>query len=218
MTDDQTMTSKPTTLLLVRHGETDGNRERIVQVPETPLNAIGRAQAARLGRRLGDELSGRAVTLWTSDYQRARETAAPITRALGVEPNVEPLLRERNFGDLRGRTYESLGLDPFASAYHPPGGESWNQFFDRVDSLWRRLETAEVDGATLVVVTHGLVLRALVERHLGPRPGSEGEWRSEPWPNTAVTEIEWQPRGPRFHRFACTAHLTSATPEAQGLI
>ena len=200
-------TSRPTTLILVRHGETDGNRQRIVQVPETPLNANGRAQAERLGVRIGSELAGRRVTLWTSDYRRAQQTADPLVAALRVDPVIEPLLRERNFGDLRGRTYESLGLDPFAPDYHPPGGESWDQFFTRVEALWRRLDSIEVQGDTLVVVTHGLVLRALVERHLGPSPGTLGEWRAEPWANTAVTGLERHDAGLRFQCFACTAHL-----------
>ena len=216
------MTSNLNRLVLVRHGETDGNRQRIVQVPETPLNENGRAQATRLGRRLGRDLAARRVALWTSDYQRARETAEPVLEALGLDPVVEPLLRERNFGELRGRTYQSLDVDPFAPEYHPPNGESWEQFFDRVAGLWRKLEAVveqrEIPADTLVVVTHGLVLRALVERHLGPNPGTEGEWRSEPWPNTAVTEVETTTNGLRFHRFACTAHLETERDEASGMI
>lgn len=210
------MTSRPKRLFLIRHGETDGNRQRIVQVPGTPLNEAGREQAGRLGRRLGDTLAGRKVTLWTSDYQRAQETAEPVIRALALAPRVEPLLRERNFGDLRGRTYDSLGLDPFAPDYHPPSGESWEQFLQRVATLWKLLEAPKIEGDALVVVTHGLVLRALVERHVGSSPNVEGEWRAEPWPNTAVTEVEYGDGRLRFRRFACTAHLDPGKRTATG--
>ena len=71
-----------------------------------------------------------------SDYARARVTAELIRDACGVPLAIDPELRERNFGDLRGRAYSELGFDPFAPGYVPPGGESWEDLHRRVDRLW----------------------------------------------------------------------------------
>jgi len=152
-------------LLLIRHGETDFNASRVVQFPHTPLGSNGLQQAERLGRRLTQHPLKLVVS---SDYARARMTADRIASHTKVKVVESPLLRERNLGDLRGRSYESFGtLDIFAQDYEPPGGESWAVFHARVDRAWDALLTqaAELDG-DLAVVTHGLVLRSLIERRL----------------------------------------------------
>ena len=87
-------------LLLIRHGETAFNAERVVQFPDTPLGPQGCDHAERLGRHLARRPLGLIVC---SDYARARMTAARIQAHSGAALVEEPLLRERNFGDLRGR-------------------------------------------------------------------------------------------------------------------
>ncbi len=153
------------TLLLIRHGETDLNTGRVVQFPDTPLGAVGLDQAERLAARLAARRLGLIVS---SDYQRARMTAARVAAASGARVVESPHWRERNFGDLRGRAYDDLGeLDIFAKDYHPPGGESWPDFDARVDRAWADLMTlAEEVEQDIAVVTHGLVLRSLFERVL----------------------------------------------------
>lgn len=188
-------------IFVARHGETELNAARIIQMPTTPLSERGRRQAERLGARLAP---AGIVRILTSDFVRAIETAEAIASTTGAPIEIDPLLRERNFGDIRGTPYNELGRDPFAPDYHPPNGESWAMFRDRVAAAWELV--ARVAAATeghLAVVTHGLVCRVLVDSHLVLPVGSSAP---ELWGNTALTEIEgaapWQIR-----TLACCAHL-----------
>jgi 2,3-bisphosphoglycerate-dependent phosphoglycerate mutase len=170
-------------ILLVRHGETASNAARVLQMPDTPLSERGLAQAARLAARLAG-LGVAAIA--SSDYARARMTAEAVRAATGAPLELWPELRERNFGDLRGRAYADLGLDPFAADYAPPGGESWEEFHERTARAWRRVfaRAGEVAG-NLVVVSHGLVCRAFAEREIG----LGGLEAPAAWPNTSLTIV-----------------------------
>ncbi len=190
-------------LLLIRHGETDLNASRVVQFPDTPLGATGLAQAAKLGRRLAAHSLEMVIC---SDYLRARSTAECVARAAGVDLEERADWRERHFGELRGRSYDTLGdLDILARDYDPPGGETWAEFDARVDRAWQALleQTAGLAG-DVAVVTHGLVLRSLLERRLDTTryPDVAGMVVG----NTSVTTVE--PAAPwRVRTLACVAHL-----------
>ncbi|HKU44031.1 MAG TPA: histidine phosphatase family protein, partial [Polyangiales bacterium] len=116
-------------IVLVRHGETDGNATRVLQLPDIPLNARGMRQAERLAERLHGQPIRYIVC---SDLLRAQMTAAPIAARLGLPVETTPLLQERNFGDLRGKSYLEVGGNPFAPDFVPPNGESWPVFHERV--------------------------------------------------------------------------------------
>lgn len=185
-------------IYLLRHAETDANAARVVQLPGVPLSARGRAQAARLARRLVD--TG-VVQVATSDARRALETAEAVREATRAPLTVDPDLAERNYGDIRGTPYAELGADIFAPDYEPPGGETWADFHARVDAVWARmLALAARTPGDLAVVTHGLVCEAVLQRHLAGvhEPGFRR------WTNTSVTVIE-PPRTVRL--LACAAHL-----------
>lgn len=155
------------TLLLIRHGETELNAGRVVQFPDTPLGANGIAQADALGRHLARRGIGLVLS---SDYRRARMTADSLVRHTGAPLFEHDCLRERNFGDYRGRPYAEHGVDIMADDFEPPNGESWAVFHARVDRAWDFiLEHAGRQDADIAIVTHGLVLRSLIERklHLG---------------------------------------------------
>lgn len=191
-------------IFVVRHAETDDNARRILQVPGVPLSSAGRRQAQQLAERLA---SLGIVKILASDFARTMETADYVKARTGVDVETEPLLRERNFGDLRGTAYTALGFDPFAADYTPPGGESWAQFHERVALAWARV--ASVAGETkgsLLVITHGLVCRSLVERQLGRTPDEPIPSR---WDNTSVTEVDAIPPW-TLRRVNCTMHLGSA--------
>jgi broad specificity phosphatase PhoE len=169
-------------IYLIRHGETEGNASRIIQLPDSPLSPRGIAQAERLAQSLAAQGISRIVS---SDLPRATMTAAPLQRATGAPLLLDALLQERNFGDLRGTPYAQLDVDPFAPAYVPPNGESWETFYLRVERAWAVIrEAAIASGGHLAVVTHGLVCRALAARHLSLPPGEETPAR---WENASLT-------------------------------
>lgn len=158
---------KATELILIRHGETEWNRERRMQgQTNTPLSDLGRAQAAAVGQRLANHPF---AALYSSDLQRAWDTAAAIARASGRTIISQPRLRERTFGILEGMTNAEMAQrHPAEHArfelrdpdYTVPGGESPRQFFAR--SLACLEEIAAVHaGECVIVVTHGLVLDTL---------------------------------------------------------
>lgn len=189
-------------ILLIRHGETPGNAARVVQTPETPLSERGLEQARRLAARLSREGIG---GIFASDLTRAAMTARCVEAATGAAVVYEPLLQERNFGQLRGTPYSELGVDLFAPELEPPGGESWSVFHARVDRAWQLIqEQAAATSGDLAVVTHGLVCLSIVTRLTALPP--EAEPTLGGFANTSVTQVE--PAHP--HRVAlldCTRHL-----------
>lgn len=188
-------------ILIIRHGETASNAARIVQTPDIPLSERGREQARRLAARLALEGIERILS---SDQIRAHMTAEAIRAATDAPLELEPLLQERNFGEIRGTPYAELGgVDIFAHDYAPPGGETGAAFDARVDRAWLavRSSAAAVPGR-LAVVTHGLVCASLAARHLtADETVPRGAWR-----NTSVTVVEGTPPW-RVARLNCTTHL-----------
>ncbi len=159
-----------TSFLLLRHGETVWNRAgRLQGWQDSPLSEAGAAQAAALALRLAAEPIDLLVT---SDLGRTRDTAAPIAARLGLAVVPDPGLRERCYGALEGLTWAEIErAHPAAYArllardadYVVPGGESANQFRDRVVAALERLARAHA-GASIAVVTHGGVLGVVYRR------------------------------------------------------
>jgi len=191
------------TILVVRHGETDGNAARILQRPDVPLNQRGMRQAEQLAQRL---FAHGFVHILCSDFLRARMTAVPLAACSGITIEESSLLQERNFGDLRGVPYVELTEDPFGPDFVPPNGEDWPRFHARVAEAFAFIVSRRraVNG-TLVVVTHGLVCRSLVERHaLVP----EGISVPATFDNTSVTGLhENAPHAVTL--INCTRHLVT---------
>ena len=172
-------------IFLIRHGETLGNASGTIQLPDSPLSPRGLAQAERLARRLQSE---RIAAILSSDFARAATTAEHLRLATGAPVSYDPLLQERNFGDIRGTTRAELGFDMFASEYAPPNGETWGVFHARVDRAWLLVqEAAAAAVGHLAVVTHGLVCRSLAGRYLILPQGEEVPVR---WENTGLTVID----------------------------
>lgn len=217
-------------ILLIRHGETLGNRNRIIQVPETPLSDRGLQQAARLGTRLADVP---VHEIWTSHLARARMTAEAVGHSTGAVLTEIPELEERNLGALRGTPYADLDFDPFMPGYAPPEGESWETFHERVDRTWARIERhwseRFAEGPAdrhLAVVSHGLFLRSLIERNLlsDEDLATHGdENRQIVMGNTALTVVHPTPSSAgrlshRIDRLACTAHLDADSAHDENTI
>ncbi len=193
-------------IFLIRHGETPSNAARVLQTAAMPLSQLGIEQARRLAARLSTSGIKRILS---SDLRRAEMTARCLHDSTEAPIQFEPLLQERNFGELRGTAYDDLGLDPFAPDFVPPSGESWKTFHERVDKAWDQVQqTAATMTGNLAVVTHGLVCRAIVERHAEL---SEGMSLDSPhqFANTSLTVMADGPRW-RVETLTCTRHLNSA--------
>ncbi|GGB94965.1 histidine phosphatase family protein [Cellulomonas carbonis] len=146
-------------LYLVRHGETDWNRERRLQGwIDVPLNDVGRAQAeetaSRFARRPVD-------TVVVSPLSRARESGAIIASRLGLAlPTVDSGLKERSYGVTEGLTHAEVAAR-FPPPQQVPGRETREQVLERAVAALGRIATRS-DGGTAVVVTHGALIRAVV--------------------------------------------------------
>lgn len=199
-------------IILVRHGETALNAARILQPPDTPLGERGLAQAQALARRL----AGIGVAaIVSSDLRRALMTADAVCAATGLPVATTPLLQERNFGELRGRSYDELGFDPLDTGYRPPGGEDREVFLARVARAFAHIVTLRAALAgSLAVVTHGLVIRAMLERHALLPAGAQVPHRIA---NTSVTILEAGPPH-TVSLLDCAVHLEGdAADDAKGL-
>lgn len=160
-----------TRLCLVRHGETDWNRERRIQgASDIPLNDTGRQQAQSAGKAL-------ALRKWdgifASPLARAMDTARIIAAATGLgEPQPLPAVSERRYGEAEGLTGEEI-LARFPEGTPVPGQETRDEVVERALPALTRLAKQNA-GRRLIVVSHGGVIASLVRRvtnHALPAPG-----------------------------------------------
>jgi broad specificity phosphatase PhoE len=153
-------------VVLLRHGQSTWNERHLVQgqLDDARLSAKGRSQASAVAETLRD-----AAFKWivTSDLTRARETAAIVDDALGLEVAVAPALRERSYGVYEGRPVAELpssltGIHDgrvVDSTARPEGGESLDDLYERCAKFIDSLRAAGNDR--LLLVTHGGTIRAL---------------------------------------------------------
>lgn len=225
------MASQRTDFILLRHGETDANRERRFQGHvDVPLNAAGQAQAQRVAARLADE--PRIDGFFTSDLRRARETAAflsavPPPGLAGVTPEPMAQLREQSFGIFDGMRVPDIQQQHpgewqswlrFEADAAPPGGETARAFRARVLEALRAIAARQTPGATVLVVTHGgvldMVYRAAVGQSLaGPRVAAI--------PNAGINRVRLlvdpdgaSPERLQIQAWADVEHLAGLPPQA----
>ena len=161
-------------LLLIRHGESEGNRDRVfTRTPEVPLTAVGRAQARAAAEFVRERYT--PALLVSSPFNRARQTAEIIGEVLGLPLAIEDDLRERSYGEYAGLPYDTAReqFDPQAYwHWRPPGGETLEEVAIRVGRALDRI-AARTDHHDAVVVSHGAVMMALWRHVMGEwaRPG-----------------------------------------------
>jgi broad specificity phosphatase PhoE len=156
-------------LLLARHGQTGHNSERrFTGWADPPLTRRGRAEARALGRHLRDQPID---AVYSSDLRRAMETAALATAGRdGGEPIADPALREANFGEWQGLTFdeardrnpaEAEALLARSIDFCAPGGETIPQVHARITKFAGILHERH-HGATVLIVASGGPLQILV--------------------------------------------------------
>ena len=210
-----------TSLLVIRHGETDWNRQHRFQGQiDVPLNELGLEQARRLGQRLADEPLDLMIV---SDLQRARQTAQAVAdvqgRASSTSPLIEPLWREQGFGILEGLdvpTIKQRHADLWAQWLRheadyalPQGGESNVAFHARVMQALQAL-LARHAGRRVAVVTHGGVLDMLWRTAMALPLGGPRECDI---PNTGINRLRWTDGRLHIEQWADDAHLAGLPPQ-----
>ncbi|HZT93458.1 MAG TPA: histidine phosphatase family protein [Gaiellaceae bacterium] len=146
-----------TTLLLVRHGETDWNADgRLQGQTDRPLSDYGRRQARQLAEELGGE---ELEAIYSSDLARARETAEIVGERLGLPVVLDPDLREKDWGNWEGLTAVERDRVEFV-------GESTEAHQARILRALRRISERHPAGRVLVV-THGGSMRRVQTVALG---------------------------------------------------
>lgn len=149
-------------IILVRHGETLLNAARVFQPFATELGPRGLEQARLVAQRIATNYAPKAIL--ASDMPRAHRTAQFISEQTGLPLVTSTLLHERNFGDWRGQSHDSLGHDPATVTEVPPNGESREVFAKRVEQAFKHtIAMRENLDGPLVVVSHGLVIQTILE-------------------------------------------------------
>jgi broad specificity phosphatase PhoE len=174
-------------IYIVRHGETEHNRRRILQGhDEVPLNDTGIRQAAQAAARLSGEPLDRIVS---SDLRRTVMTAAVIASVTGVPLAYEAGFRERNPGIHTGQTHEEGKRFFYDADYAPEEGEGVPAFDVRIKDAFTRLaEDKDNEGQHIAVVTHGLVCTSFANQFLR---NSIDMGPSNVWPNASISIVDY---------------------------
>ncbi len=201
-----------TRILAIRHGETAWNVDTRIQGHlDIPLNDTGRWQAQRLARALavGDPIHA----VYSSDLQRAHETALAIATATAAPLVQHAGLRERGFGLFEGKTYVEIEQTWPEESGHwrrrtpdwmpPQGGESLIQVRERITHTLHELASRH-PGQQIVLVAHGGVLDQLYRLATGQDLQAPRTWQLG---NTAINRLLWTPEGLSLVGWADTSHL-----------
>jgi probable phosphoglycerate mutase len=168
----RTTKRKPTTVLLVRHGQTPTTGNTLPgRAPGLHLSDSGRAQADAAAARIAGLKKVAAV--YASPLERAKETAAPIAKARGLRTKVDRGLLECDFGEWTGGDLAKLRKRPewatvqrYPSGFRFPAGESFTEMQVRITTTLHRLVERH-PGDTVVAVSHADPIKAAVADALG---------------------------------------------------
>src|ERR1700680_1337130 len=181
-------------LIMVRHGESEGNRDRRFTISaEVPLTELGRQQAREAAERIAKRFAPDRII--SSPYRRARQTSEIIASELGLPIEVVHDLHERDLGVLKGESYDLLrdlagqdsGYDPKRGwLWRPEGGESYEDVRQRVSVAIDQIRQRYPDQE-LVVVSHGGVMLSMWAHLTGAWEGAHLP------PNCGIVLIEHEP-------------------------
>ena len=204
-------------LIFVRHGETPWNVTLQYQGQgNVPLNERGQEQARRAAERLR---RFEVAALYSSDIVRAWQTAKIVGAALSRTPVAMPELREIDVGQWEGHTPEELYRrfpDHMAEYKRDPartvriGGESYAQLQARALVALNYLQETHQQGETIVAVSHGGTIRALLCHVIGLDLGLFGRMWLD---NGSLTEFRLGRNGWRLMRLNDAAHVEGIIAE-----
>ena len=208
--------------VLIRHGESESNREGRVQgQADVDLSETGRLQAEAVADWCREQTwDGTSTELWSSPLKRARETAEAISVAIGLPVQVADDLRELHAGVFQGHLWDDLA-ERFPEAvaqwksgdvdFQIPGGESRRQLAERGQQAL--LTLSKRPASQMIVVAHGGILTAALGLLVGRDHPLLADAIERPFTrlpalaNCSVSELSWP--GPQLVRFNETGHLVS---------
>ncbi len=204
--------SGSTRIILVRHGQTDGNAQGLLHGhTDLPLNETGKQQALLLANRIQADFAFDAVL--TSTLKRAVMTAEPTGRAVGLQPETLPGLKEMDFGDFEGVSIQRMfddypdlaeqWADRTNDSLAWPNGESRQSFKLRVLGAFTTIAES-FDGKSVVVVSHNGVMGSFLAHALDTPSGSWDTYRLQ---NCSITELEVDRRGTTVVSYNDCGHL-----------
>ncbi len=197
-------------LLLVRHGITEFNSaRRFMGYSDIELSAAGYRQVEQLRDRL---MNDKIDAVYSSDLRRALVTAEIISSGHKVDIVICPELREVNYGNVEGLTFEEISrlypevaesLTNFSLRLKFPGGEGFEGFIERAGKFLDKLKR-HTSSQTMLIVSHSGPLRVLVCRLLGI---DVGHWWQIRLDNASLSIVETYSRGAVVSLLNDTAHL-----------
>lgn len=197
-------------VLLLRHAETEWNRERRFQGwRDVPLSAIGREQAESAARLLA---ATRIDAVWSSPLARARDTAAIIAAPHRLAVQESEAFREMGFGDWEGLTRDEVrerfpdSHRAWAETPHEatwPGAETLAAVRARALAGLEALRAAHT-GQTICLVSHGITGRLLILEALGLGPDRLWSFQLS---STGISELEFRDDWTTLHRMNSLIHL-----------
>ena len=197
-------------LLLVRHGITEFNStRRFAGYSDVEMSAVGLRQVEKLRDRLAGE---KIDVVYSSDLKRAMVTAEVICSGRQVDIVTCPELREVNYGEVEGLTYPEIRqhypevaelVANFNLRLNFPGGESFEEFIERVSKFADRLNR-HAPSETVLVVSHSGPLRTLVCALMGI---DHTCWRQLRFDNASLSIVDTYPRGAILSLLNETSHL-----------
>lgn len=189
-------------LVLIRHGESVANSQRILQGHfDSPLSETGRRQAASLAEALSED---RFAMAYASDLSRAHETAKALCQRLELPLETDADLREIDIGCFTGLSWTEIAErypDEHARLLASsmdwslvPGAEGEAAAQERLERVMAKLHARHA-GERVAIVAHGAILKRLIRKLLALGPGVSLDFELA---NASCTEIHLTPKGPRL--------------------
>lgn len=157
-------------IILVRHGQTDWNRDRrVMGARPIPLNTQGKREITQMAQLLSDV---EFEIIYTSPLMRAFQTSRILSRGRSVKVEKVPEIQEIDYGEWVGRTFEDISKEKMFKTYYAspkeaqaPGGEKMTEVIKRGVSFIETLKKKHKDGR-VVVVSHADVIKSILIHYM----------------------------------------------------
>ncbi len=155
-------------IYLVRHGETDYNKERLLMGQlDIPLNELGLSQAEKIGKILENKEISK---IYSSDLIRASKTAEIVKNTQNIPLELIPNFREHTFGKMDGMKWSSkwdeMEKNEFENILLKEGGESFTHFEKRIWDTYIKITSKHSIDENLLIISHGGCIRVIIMKIL----------------------------------------------------